>query len=464
MTGTGHDAPVQKGWLQHWKETLVLGVPLIGSNLAQMAIHLTDTVMLGWYSVEALAASVLGWTLFFIMYIVGCGFAYAVMPMIASANGAGKHRDVRRSVRMGIWITGIFSIGCTALMLFSEDIFLLLGQDPEISYLAGVYLGVAGWGLYPSLLIAVFRSLFAGLEKANVVLVTTVIAALLNAVLDYAFIFGNFGAPELGIVGAAWASLGTSLVGCLVISLYVIYSPATKRRIIFRRIWRPDWPMFREVMRLGWPIGLTLLAEAGLFSASSIMMGWVGTIPLAAHGIVLQIASVSFMIHLGLANAGTVRVGMAMGKEDLPGLKMASMTVILMSLAVALVASLIFLAFPSSLVGLFVNPEDPDYAFIISTGVYLMIVAAVFQMSDGGQAIALGILRGIKDTRAPMYYVMFSYWVIAAPCSYIAGIILGYGGVGIWAGLAVGLALAYICLLARFWFLARGLKLQVLVE
>lgn len=434
---------------QHVRAILVLGLPLVGSHVAQFGISLIDAVMLGWYDVEALAAQVLGSTLFFVLFIMGSGFAWAVMPMVAEAEAAGNHTQVRRFARMSMWISLLFGVAVMPLMIWSEPVLLLLGQTPLMSALGAEYLVIAGWGVFPALMVMVLKSYLAAQERTRIVLWVTLGAMPVNAVINYALIFGKWGAPELGIAGAAIASVAVQMMSFVLLAIYA--AVATAQHQLFQRFWRPDWEAFGKVFRLGWPIGITNLAEVGLFAAASTMMGWLGEIPLAAHGIALQIASLTFMVHLGLSNAATVRAGRAMGRADIAGLRRGAQAVLLMSLCVAVVTIGVFLLLPEPLMGLFLSPADPQRAEVIRLGVPLLAAAAVFQLADAAQVMALGLLRGVQDTRIPMVIAAVAYWVIGVPVSYGLGFVLGWQGPGVWIGLALGLCVAAVLLMARFW-------------
>ncbi|MEI4263662.1 MATE family efflux transporter [Roseovarius sp. D0-M9] len=431
------------------RSLLVLGVPLIGSHLAQMAIHLTDSVMLGWYSVEALAAQVLAHTFFFVFFIMGSGFAFAVMPMVATAVAEGDERQVRRITRMGAWASLLFAALVLPVMIGSESLFLLLDQNAGTSALAGEYLAIAGASIVPALMVMVLKSYLAALERTQVVLWLTLAAVALNALVNYALIFGNLGMPEMGVRGAAIASLGVTSATLIALGVYVAI--ATPEHSLFVRVWRPDWEALRDVFRLGWPIGITNLAETGLFAASSVMMGWLGTVQLAAHGIALELTSVAFMIHLGLSNAATVRAGQAYGRRDKSALRSGAVVAVGLSGVFALLTVAAFLLMPGVLMSGFIGPDDPDRAAVLAIGVGLLAAAALFQLADAGQVMALGLLRAVRDTRAPMVIAGISYWVIGIPASYLLGFPLGLGGVGVWIGLAIGLAAASALLGLRFW-------------
>ncbi|RBO54803.1 MATE family efflux transporter [Rhodovulum sp. BSW8] len=433
----------------HLRATLVLGLPLVGSHLAQFGISLTDAVMLGWYDVGALAAEVLATSLFFVLFIVISGFAWAVMPMIATAAAAGDETQVRRVTRMALWIC--LGVGLLSLPVFfvSERLFLALGQTADLSAMAQDYLAIAGPGLLPALVVMVLKSYLSALERARVVLWITLGAVAVNAVGNYLLIFGHFGLPELGLQGAALSSLIVNVLSMAAVVLYALL--ATPEHELFRRIWRPDWEAFWRVFRLGWPIGLTSLAEVGLFVASSVMMGWIGEVALAAHGIAVQISSAIFMVHLGLSNAATIRAGAALGRGDRTGLYRGAVAAFGVSAVAVAVSVVAFLAWPEVLVGFFLDPASPDRAAVMAVGTGLLAAAALFQLVDAAQVMALGLLRGVQDTRVPMVMAGISYWLVGMPVSYGLGFGLGWGGIGIWLGLASGLALAGVLMMTRFW-------------
>ena len=433
----------------HVRAILTLGLPLIGGHLAQMAIGVTDTVMLGWYSVEALAAVVLGSTYFFVLFIFGSGFAMAVMPLVAAYDAEDDEIGLRRATRMGLWLSVGFAMIALPAMIWSPAVLDLLGQGPNLADRAGDYLKVAGWGILPALLVMVLKSYLAALERTQVVLWITLLAAGVNALANYALIFGNWGAPELGVMGAAVASVTTQCVSLIGVVIYVLI--ALPQHSLFVRLWRVDGQMLLRVFTLGLPIGLTTLSEVGLFAASSLMMGWLGTIPLAAHGIAIQLASLTFMVHLGLSNVATIRAGNAYGRRDVPHMKRGAVIVTVLSLVFALLTMVGFVGWPEPLISVFMQEDEPARAEILAIGTGLLVMAALFQLVDGAQVVALGLLRGVQDTKVPMVMAAVSYWIVGMPCSYLLGFVLGFGAMGIWAGLVAGLAVAGLLLNARFW-------------
>lgn len=433
----------------HVRALSALGFPLVGGHVAQFAIGMTDSVMLGWYGAEALAAVTLAGSYFFVFFLLGAGFAIAVMPLVAAADGAGEERQIRRATRMGLWLSLLYGVAAMPFLLFSETILLVLGQTPEVAGPASIYLQLAGWGLFPALLVMVLKSYLAALERTQIVLWITILAAVVNGLVNYALIFGNWGAPELGIQGAAIASIATQAVSLVAVTAYAL--KVLPEHEILKNFHRPDWEMFFRVFKLGMPIGLTNLSEVSLFAASAMMMGWLGTIALAAHGVAITLAGLTFMVHLGLSNAATIRAGNAYGRGDRAHMALGAKVVIVMSLVMAFVGIAAFLLLPDPLIALFLDPEEPNKPEILLVGASLLALAALFQLADGMQVIALGLLRGVQDTNWPMIIAALSYWAIGVPTSYLLGFVLGWGGVGVWSGLVLGLCFAGVFLMLRFW-------------
>ncbi len=444
--------PSESNTLQHHiKASIWLGLPLIGAHLAQMAIGIVDTIMLGWLGVKELAAGVLAFQTFFIFLIFGLGLGAAIMPLVAGALGREEPREVRRSTRMGLWALLFLSIIFMLPLWFTEEILLALGQKPELAELADGYMKIAQWSLIPAFLIVGLRNFLTSIENAQAVLWFTIATAVLNGILNYAFIFGNFGAPRLEMQGAAVATLLANLIGLVITVLYVWKHKSSRDYEIFTRLWRPDWPAFNQMVRIGTPISFMIFAEAGLFSASSVLMGWLGTIPLAAHGVALQIASVAFMIPLGLSQAVSVRVGRAAGRGDRDAVSKAGNAVIVLVSAFAFFSAIVLVLMPEFLIRLFLDKDNPEAAAVVTYAVPLLWMAAAFQLVDGLQAAGGGALRGLSDTKIPMVIATIAYWPVGLSVAWILGFPLGFGGAGIWAGLVAGLAAAAFFLIRRFW-------------
>ncbi|MXN65345.1 MATE family efflux transporter [Stappia sp. GBMRC 2046] len=437
-----------------WKSdiwpTLALGSPIAGAQLAQMAINTTDVVMVGWLGAEPLAAMVLAFNLYIVIWLFGMGVLQAVIPLGAKARGERNPRELRRAVRMGLWVVAFYSVPALFVLWHTQAILLALGQEAEVARLAGLYMQVLMFALPPSLATMAIRNFITVMEKAQVVLWATVSAALVNALFDYVLIFGHFGAPKLGIVGAGVASVATALSTTVLLVVYCLRERKLRRYAIFGRIWRTDWPYFFEILKLGWPIGLTILFEVGLFAGSTIPMGWLGTVPLAAHGIALQIASITFMVPLGIGQAGMIRVGLAAGHKDTAAVGRAGWSATAVALAFMGLMAVVMWTFPHELVSLFLDGAKAQSGEVIAIGASFLAVAALFQLFDAAQVVGSSVLRGLSDTRVPMVIAAAGYWGVGGGLAFLLAFPLGLDGLGIWWGLAMGLAFVAVAALYRF--------------
>ena len=429
------------------RSLFLLSLPLIGGHIAQILIGVGDTLIVGRYSTEALAALVLGTTIFFIIFILGAGFSFAAMALVSNANTGDDNTKIRRITRMALWLSLAFGLLVSPIFVFSERLLLFLGQEFNLSALASDYLIFSGIAIFPALSASVMRCYLAGMEYVKVTFYISIVAILLNLLVNYLLVFGMFGLPELGIVGAG---IATVFVNLFMFMSFVIYAKIKlPQHNLFVRFWRPDRGVIGLVLKMGSAIGITSLAEAGLFSASSIMMGWVGQLELAAHGIALQLASITFMLHLGLSDAATIRVSSALGKKDKIEIIIECWAAIVISLGLSLLAIFIFLGFPKFLISAFLNSEEFNANLIVELGISLLALAALFQLVDGGQALAIHLLRGLHDTTIPMYLAVISYWIIGLPSGYILTFHYNFDAQGIWLGLVIGLGFACLFLFLR---------------
>ncbi|WP_068313381.1 MATE family efflux transporter [Polycladidibacter hongkongensis] len=446
-TGAGGAFPI---WRKEVRSTLVLGVPLIGAQMAQMAINFTDTLMIGWLGATELAASVIALQLFFIVFLAGLGVLQAVMPLASRAVGQNDVRGVRRVSRMGIWVSLIYSSVAMVVLWESERIFLMLGQDADVSRIGAEYLRIVQWSMYPGLLVIAIRCFLTSIERAGVVLWATVISAVLNAVLDYLLIFGHYGFPELGILGAGIASVGTAFCSAAILIAYVYIDPRSRTYEIFVRIWRADWEAFFEIWRLGWAISLTIVSEVGMFVAAAFMMGWIGKLELAAHGIAAQLSGIAFMIPLGFSQACVVRVGQAVGRQDADAVGRSGWVAIVLSAVIAIFGAILFVVTPEPLISVYLDHANAESATVVALAIPMVFVAAVYMVFDSIQAVGAGVLRGMSDTRVPMLIAIMGYWVVGIGLSYVLAFKADWGPVGIWWGLASGLAFCSVMFLWRF--------------
>ena len=434
--------------------TLLLAYPLVLTNLSQSLIHATDVVLLGRVGPDTLAAAALGVNLYVFCLIFGMGLLTAASPMIARERGRRPHsvRDVRRTVRQSMWSAVMLVLPMWLFLWHSEAILLLLGQDPVLSAQAQSFVRHLMWALLPAFLYLVLRNFLAAMERPLLSLAVALAAVVVNALINICLIFGvpSIGLPPLGLVGAGIGSSITVSVEFLVLALILNRHPRFRRYRLFGRFWRADWPRFRQVWRLGFPIAITLSLEVGVFNAAVFLMGLIGAASLAAHQIAIQIASLSFMVPMGLAQAVTVRVGHAYGRGDQAGISRAGWTSFVLGTGFMALMALLMWAMPHHLIAIFLDPADPANAAVIPLAVAFIGVAALFQIVDGAQAVGAGMLRGLHDTKVPMAFALFGYWAVGMAVAVTLGFGLNWGGVGIWSGLAAGLAVVSVLMLARW--------------
>jgi MATE family multidrug resistance protein len=444
--------PERRLWRAEIGATAALAWPLVLTNIAQALIHVTDVVLLGWAGPSVLAAGTLGVNVYFAFLIFGIGLVTASAPMIAKELGERSHsvRDVRRTVRQTMWAATALAVPVMVVLWNTRAILVAIGQDAELAAAAQTFVRALQWGFLPYLWYLVLRSFISALEKPLWSFAIGLAAVIYNAVINYGLIFGKLGLPKLGLVGAGLGSASANLFMFLGMALVVLLHRRFRRYRLFGHFRRADWPRFREVWRLGLPIAVTLALEITIFNAAVFLMGLIGEESIAAHAIAIQLAALSFMVPMGLSQAATVRVGLAYGRRDPAGIARAGWTAFAMGVGFMTMTGLVMLAIPNALVTLFLDPAVPANEEVIRLAVSFLVVAAFFQIFDGAQVVAAGMLRGLHDTRVPMIYAGIGYWVIGLATGVGLGFGLGWEGVGIWMGLAAGLAAVAALLLARW--------------
>lgn len=456
------DRADRAAWTAELRATLALGWPLILTNVAQNALMTSDVILMGWLGSAAVAAGALGTNLYFAFLIFGIGLVNATSPLIAEELGRKRHsvKEVRRTVRQGFWAAITVAVPIWIVAWNGETLLLATGQEPTLAREAGEYIRALQWSLLPFLFYLVLRSFLSALERPGWALVIGAIAVPVNFGAAYALMFGKFGMPELGLIGAGYGTVISSTFMFVGLAVIISLDRQLRRYHLFGRFWRPDWPRYRTLWRIGVPIGLTLAFEVTIFNAAALLMGRIGAAELAAHAIALQIASFCFMVPFSFGQAATVRIGRAYGAQDPDGITRAGWTAFGLGVGFMVFTALLMLFAPHLLIGAFLDLNDPDNARVIQFALSFLVLAAVFQLADGAQAVGSGMLRGLQDTRVPMIYAAVGYWGIGLPL----GIVLAFGtslrGIGIWIGLASGLAVVAALML---WRWLRRDKLGLLV-
>jgi MATE family multidrug resistance protein len=439
-------------WGAEVRAMLALAWPLIVTNLSQTAMTTTDIVFIGRLGPHALAAAALGTNLYFACLIIGIGIVSAAAPLIASELGRFRHsvRDVRRTFRQAMWTAIAVAIPIWAILWQAEPILLLLGQEPALAHAAAGYVHTLQWAVLPFLFYIVVRSLISAMERPLAALWIGLLGIVINALAGWALILGNFGFPRLGLPGAGIATTFSTSLLFLGLALYLVIDRRFRRYRFFGRFWRPDWARFREVWRLGLPIGGTLAFEVTIFNAAAILMGLIGATSLAAYAIALQIASLTFMVPLGLSQAVTVRVGRAYGARDPEGVRRAGWTAFVLSISFMLLSATVMLTLPRPLIGAFLDLSDPGNGAVIALAVTFLGFTGLFQVMDGTQVVGAGMLRGLHDTRIPMLFAAIGYWGLGFPLGALLGFWFHLEGAGVWIGLAAGLGVVGALMITRW--------------
>jgi MATE family multidrug resistance protein len=439
-------------WRHETGATARLAAPLVLTNLTQAAIQGTDVVLLGWLGPRSLAAGALGSNIYVAFLIFGMGLVMAASPLLSRTIGAMPHsvRDVRRTVRQTMWAAVTIAIPVMLILWHAERLLILLGQEPVLAHEAARFVRAIEWGLIPALFYLVLRSFVAALEQPLWALLIGLFGVAFNACFNYSLIFGKFGLPAMGIVGAGLGSTLTQTMMFAGLAIVVMTHRRFRRYRLFGRFWRSDWPRYAAVWKLGAPIAMTLGLEITIFNAAVFLMGIVGTAALAAHAVAIQIASFTFMVPLGLSQAATVRVGLALGRRDAAGIARAGWTAWIMGVGFMTVAACFLWITPRLFVGLFLDLHSAAEAPVVELAVSFLVIAAIFQIVDGAQAVGAGMLRGLHDTKIPMLFAALGYWVIGLGVALWLGFHRHMGGVGIWIGLASGLAVVAVLMLVRW--------------
>jgi multidrug resistance protein, MATE family len=417
--------------------TLRLAWPVIVAELGWMFMGVVDTLMVGRVAPEAIGAVGLGSILYFSAAIFGMGLLLGLDTFVSQAYGAGNLKECHRWLRDGVHLALLATLPLMALTFALAAVLPLLGLHPDVQRLTAPYVTVVGWGSLPLLLYAAFRRYLQALGLVRPIMLTLIAANLVNAGANWVLIYGHLGFPAMGVTGAAWATnLGRVFMAGSLLLVILRHEHAHKVGLFDVPFLQFEWQRIVRLFRLGAPAATQLTAEVGVFGAVAALAGRIDPIALAAHQVALNLASVTFMVPLGLASAGAVRVGHAIGRRSVEGAATAGWAAISLAVGFMGASAVLFIVGSEWLVRLFTNAPA-----VVATGRQLMLVAAAFQLFDGIQVVTTGALRGLGDTRTPMFANLVGHWLIALPIAAVGGFALGYGVVGLWVGLSVGLIL-----------------------
>ncbi|MCB9211206.1 MAG: MATE family efflux transporter [Ignavibacteriales bacterium] len=429
----------------HMNSTIKLAIPVSIGQLGHIMLGVVDSFMVGKLGAEPLAAAALANGLFFLVMVLGIGMSHAITALVAIAKGENKNEECGIIVRQGLIVNLIFGLILTLATYFLAKIVIYLNQEPLVAQLTESYLSILSISIVPFMLFQTYRQFVEGLSDTKTPMYIAIFANIVNAFSNWVLIFGNLGFPALGLDGAGFATLMTRTFMGLIMMLIVLKSVKYKDydpTLNFRSI---NWKMMKKIIRVGFPSGLSYSFEVGAFSFASIIIGWLGSEYLAAHQIAINLASISYMVVLGISSAATIRVGNAFGERNLINIKLAGYSSIFLGFLFMSFTGIMFILLNEFLPSLYIN----DFK-VVEIAASLLIIAALFQLSDGIQAVGLGVLKGLTDVKIPMAITLFAYWIIALPIGYILGFYFEMNIIGIWLGLLLGLTVAAFLFVLRF--------------
>ncbi len=435
-------------FLRELRVTLKLGAPIMAGQFAQMLIGLADTLMVGRVGVTPLAACAFANTVVYMPFLFALGILTSTAVRTSHAVGAGQNEDAAQTLRHGVILALVLGVLCFAVIAAFIPFTTHMGQPPEVVAEARNYLLIVAASLLPALLVIAFKNHCEALNLPWPAFWITMGGVLLNIGLNWVLIFGEIGAPSLGLDGAGWATLAARIaVGGALLALILCNRKFAAHRPN-RWLERLEFLRFKELLKIGIPSGSQLLMEVGAFSFSAFMMGWVGASALAAHQITLTCAATTFMFPLGLSMALTIRIGQCLGSGEIHRLRIVASGAVIFGSVCMAAFGVVFLVFRHQIAGAFVEPGAPE---VIKLTAQLLIIAALFQMFDGAQVISMGGLRGLVDVNWPTAITLACYWGVSLPVGWVLGFVFGLGAVGIWTGLLVGLGAAALSLGWRLW-------------
>ena len=448
---TTHATPISL--MQEIKASVRLGSPLILTNLAQVALLTTNVIYMGHLGKSELASASLAGSMYQACMIFSLGLVSAIIPMMATTLGKNRqnHDAVRTIVHHGFYTALLICLPFWLLLWNTESVLLLLGQTPETAALAGHYMHNLQWALLPYLAYIVLRSLLAAYERPLWTLLIATLAIVLNALLGWILIFGNLGFPALGMAGAGLSSFFSSLVMFLGMLAVVHKHPEFTFLKLRQHKWTFEPSLQWAVLKLGFPIAITFTLETMVFYAAVIMMGLIGSTSLAAHAIAMQICAITYMFPLGFGQVATIRVGLANGSANPRAAVQAGWVSYVLGVSCMAIAAALMWGAPEQLISFFINVKAPENRAVIITATHFIFFAALFQLTDGAQAVAAGMLRGLYDTRTPMLLALIGYWLIGVPVGAWLAFGLDMEGVGIWIGLVCGLTVVAILMTLRWY-------------
>lgn len=455
---------VLKAYTKEFNYNIKLATPVILGMLGHTVVSLVDNLMVGQLGSAELAAVSLGNSFVFIAMSLGIGFSTAITPLIAEADTGKAYKNGKSSFKHGLFLCIVLSLALFGLIVLAKPLMYVMKQPKEVVELAMPYLDLVAFSLVPLIIFQAFKQCSDGLSMTKAPMYATILANVINVAINYALIFGNFGLPKMGVVGAAIGTLISRFIMLFFLWWIMAKREKSKYYVTQIKIFVLDKLMIKKILNLGLPSALQMFFEVAIFTSAIWLSGALGKNPQAANQIALNLGSMTFMVAMGLGVAAMIRVGNQKGLKQFTELRRIAISIFLLGLGLATLFALVFFLFNESLPKLYLDLDDPinfkDNHEVVAIAAKLLFAAAIFQISDSIQVIVLGALRGMQDVKIPTIITFISYWVIGFPVSYFLGKEDAYGSFGIWLGLLVGLTCAAILLYIRFNYLTKKLILN----
>lgn len=448
-------------YTREFKYNTKLATPVILGMLGHQVVALVDNIMVGQLGSAELAAVSLGNSFMFVAMSLGIGFSTAITPLVAEADGEGNLEKGKSSFKHGLFLCIVLGVALFALVMFSKPLMYMMKQPSEVVDLAMPYLTLVAASLVPMIIFQGFKQFADGMSMTRFPMYATIVANLVNVLLNYMFIFGKFGAPEMGVVGAAIGTLASRVV--MVLYLWYLLSRQKKSHYFVTgiKIFTLSKAMLKKLLDLGFPSAMQMFFEVGIFTSAVWLSGILGKNPQAANQIALNLASMTFMVAMGFSVAAMIRVGNQKGLQNFKELRRVAISIFLLTSVLSLIFAVGFILFNGSLPKIFLDYDNiaqfADNYEVVMLASQLLIIAAIFQFTDALQVVALGALRGMQDVKLPTVFTFIAYWIIGFPISYYLSMHTSLESMGIWIGLLAGLTASAIMLFIRFNYLSKKL-------
>ena len=441
-----------KKYTSEFKYNLELAIPVMIGHLGHVMVGLADNIMVGRLGAAPLAAVSLGNSFVFIAFSLGIGFSLAITPLIAEADGESDIEKGRNIFQHGLILCTVLGLSMFLMLLFATPLMKYMDQPPEVVELAIPYLRIVAVSMIPLMIFQAFKQFTDGLSQTKYGMHATLIANVVNVVLNFILIYGFWIFPRLELVGAAYGTLISRFA--MMFFIILIMNSKEKFKPYFKSLKFTEMKksMVSKIVNLGFPTAMQMLFEVGIFTATVWLAGTLGTIDQAANQIALNLSSMTFMIAVGMGVAATIRVGNQKGLQKYRDLRRISFSIFLQVFMIEFVFAIAFFLLKDILPMAYIDNDS-----VIKTAASLLLIAGLFQLSDGFQVVVLGALRGLQDVKMPTYITFFAYWIVGLPISYLLGKTYGWGSQGLWIGLLAGLTTSAILLFWRFNYLSNKL-------